>query len=416
MPATKSRRAATRLRRLPGLQVLFALGTCALALASFSYAQTSPQKPFKVGVLGDYTGPLALAGKETADGLKLVLQNARYPNWQVQLVEEDGAGAPAVALSKLRKLVEQDQVSLVVGPTSSPQAAAAKPYINERGIPTIFTNAFAKELTGPKDFSRWVLRTLETSDQDNVTLANWIAKNTPYKRIYVLASNFAPARASADGFMAGFKAAGGTIVGEAYPAFGAPDFGPTLSALDPSKVDAVYAWFTATDGPRFLETYTNYGLKKRLPLIGGVSTFVDESFLDKVGDAALDVITASNYSPVLDTPGNVAFVRAYTDAYKRPINTYAVNAYTAAQLIDAALKQADKGATLAGAELISALKKVAPTIASPTGKISFDEYGQVTTNIYIRKVQREGGQLKNTIIATIPNVSQADTWGYWATK
>jgi len=46
------------------------------------------------------------------------------------------------------------------------------------------------------------------------------------------------------------------------------------------------------------------------------------------------------------------------------------------------------------------------TLAAPRGPVRFDEYGNPIENIYIRKVERVGGRLQNTVIHTIPAVSQ----------
>ena len=47
---------------------------------------------------------------------------------------------------------------------------------------------------------------------------------------------------------------------------------------------------------------------------------------------------------------------------------------------------------------------------APRGPISFDQYGGVIENEYIRRVERVNGELQNTVIATIPSVSQF--WTY----
>ena len=44
------------------------------------------------------------------------------------------------------------------------------------------------------------------------------------------------------------------------------------------------------------------------------------------------------------------------------------------------------------------------------GPVSFDNYGNIVGNVYIRKVEREEGRLVNTVIQTYPNVSQF--WTY----
>jgi branched-chain amino acid transport system substrate-binding protein len=45
------------------------------------------------------------------------------------------------------------------------------------------------------------------------------------------------------------------------------------------------------------------------------------------------------------------------------------------------------------------------------GPVKFDEFGQVVGNVYIRKVEKKGGKLVNTVIKTYPDVSQFWTYG-----
>jgi branched-chain amino acid transport system substrate-binding protein len=47
---------------------------------------------------------------------------------------------------------------------------------------------------------------------------------------------------------------------------------------------------------------------------------------------------------------------------------------------------------------------------TPRGAIKFDQYGNVVGDVFIRKCERKGGQLVNTVIKTYPNVSQF--WTY----
>ena len=47
----------------------------------------------------------------------------------------------------------------------------------------------------------------------------------------------------------------------------------------------------------------------------------------------------------------------------------------------------------------------------PRGPMKLDDYGNPIQNIYIRKVEKKGGELQNTVIQTYPNVSQ-----FWKSK
>ena len=61
-------------------------------------------------------------------------------------------------------------------------------------------------------------------------------------------------------------------------------------------------------------------------------------------------------------------------------------------------------------KFLEALKKVELKNA-PRGPVKLDAYGNPIENIYVRKIQRVGGELQNTVIFTYPNVSQ-----YWKYK
>ena len=82
--------------------------------------------------------------------------------------------------------------------------------------------------------------------------------------------------------------------------------------------------------------------------------------------------------------------------------------YVAAMYLEAAL-EAIKGRFEDKPAFIKALHEVSLE-KSPVGPIRLDEYGKPVLNIYVRKVERKGGQLVNSIVATYPNVTQF--WTY----
>jgi branched-chain amino acid transport system substrate-binding protein len=61
------------------------------------------------------------------------------------------------------------------------------------------------------------------------------------------------------------------------------------------------------------------------------------------------------------------------------------------------------------AAIVDALRHVKLADA-PRGPVELDDYGNPIENVYIRKVERVNGQLQNTVIETMPRVSQF--WKY----
>jgi branched-chain amino acid transport system substrate-binding protein len=130
--------------------------------------------------------------------------------------------------------------------------------------------------------------------------------------------------------------------------------------------------------------------------------------LAQLGDEAIGVISAHHYSAALDTPANRKFRAAYEKAYSRSPSFYSENCYTGARVIEEAVK-AVNGRVEDRAALMAALRRVEITDA-PRGPVKIDAYGNPTQNIYVRKVEKVGGVLQNTVIHTYPAVSQF--WTY----
>jgi branched-chain amino acid transport system substrate-binding protein len=158
---------------------------------------------------------------------------------------------------------------------------------------------------------------------------------------------------------------------------------------------------------RFHKQYQDAGLKARLPLIGGGTTF-DEFVLPSLGDEAVGGMSPLIYSAALDTPVNKKFVAEYRKKYGKVPSYFSETCYTSTRWIAEAAK-AIGGDVENREKFLEALKKVEIPDA-PRGPIKLDAYGNPIQNIYIRKVERKDGELWNTVVHTFPSVSQF--WKY----
>src|SRR3972149_6880757 len=87
------------------------------------------------------------------------------------------------------------------------------------------------------------------------------------------------------GFQKTFEESGGQIIQKLWPPLDTNDFGPYLAQIR-RDADAVFSLMVAAASLRFPKQYENAGLKARLPLIGGGTTF-DEFVLPSLGDEAI---------------------------------------------------------------------------------------------------------------------------------
>jgi len=359
--------------------------------------------PIKVGFMSSLTGPLSPNGKDMLNSFELLLeeQGGKLAGREVKLITEDDAGNPATGLTKLRGMAEGQGIQIFVGPLSAAVGYAIRDYIDSNKVPAIFPIVSGEDITQRKR-TPYIIRTGWSSSQPSHPFGKWVYDNLKYKRIATIAYDFAFGWEVLGGFQRTFEEAGGQVVQKLWPPQGTTDFGPYLAQLK-RDVDAVYAVFSGADALRFTKQYQDVGLKSRLPLIGG-GTLTDEHVLRTMGDEVLGVITALHYSAALNTPANKKFAQAYEAKLKQIPSYYSEGTYVAGLQLKRAL-EAIGGEIENTDKLLAALRKVELT-DSPRGPIRFDEYGNPIQNVYIRKVERVGGRLQNTVIHTIQNVSQ----------
>ena len=397
-------RSVTRRTLLAGGSALAAAGIAGglERLRPLVYAQTGT--PIRIGFIADITGTVAQSGRDMLDGFQLYLaeKGSAMAGRTVQLIVEDAGGVPANALTKARKMVEQDQVHLLTAPLLASEGYAVRDYIVERGVPTVFAVCSADDLTQRKRAPN-IVRTGWSSSQPSHPFGEWVAANLGYKRIAAIGSDYAFGYEVVGGFQRTFEQHGGQIVQKIWAPLGTPDFSPYVTQLR-RDVDAVFAIPVGADAIRFVRAYRQYGLKDKVPLIGG-GLLSDESLLRGMApEDAAGNISPLMWSAALATPSARKFVEAYTAKYQKDPSYYAETNYSGAMWIDTAV-QSIAGKVEDREALLRALRGVQLPNA-PRGPMRLDGDQNVIQNIYVRKVEVQNGHARNAVINTFHNVSQ----------
>jgi len=362
--------------------------------------------PFKIGMLAPLTGPFAQTGKDMVNGAELYLDEIgrQIGGRKIELIVEDDEAQPATALNKSRKLVEQDKVHVLTGGQLASIGYALQPYIDAQKIPATYPVIASDDITQRKP-AKWIVRTGWSTSQPMHPFADWVLKNTKYRKVAAIGMDYAFGYETVGGFQQVFEDGGGQIVQKIWTPLNTNDFAPFLAQIR-RDADAVLALFVGRLALQFTKQYQEAGLKDKLPLLGGGTT-TDESALPQMGDEAIGIITALHYSQALDNPANQKFAKAFETKAGKMASYYSEAAYTNARWIVEAAKLAG-GKVEDRDAMLAALRKVRLT-DSPRGPLSIDDYNSVIQNVYIRKVERKD-RLQNTVIATYPAVTQF--WKY----
>jgi branched-chain amino acid transport system substrate-binding protein len=357
--------------------------------------------PVKIGLLVPYTGVFASNGYDITNGMELYFDEV---GWQaggrkIELIKEDSEMNGQIGLQKVRRLVEGDKIDILAGVVSSTVAYAIRDYVVGNKIPFIISNAGATDLTREKR-SKYIFRASFFNGQFEYPMGTYVYEQMGIKKVVVMAPDYAAGHEKATGFMDGFKAAGGEVIQEIYPPLGTTDFGPYLTQL--KDADAVWAHFSGTDSIRYVKQYSEYRINDRMPLLSS-GDLVDESSLIYQLDSALGIVSSLHYSAALKTPENEEFVKKFMAKYNESPDMFSVQGYDTARVIVEALNKTG-GDTSDTEKLLDSIRSV--KFQSPRGPFRFDPVSQnVIFNTYIRKVEKVDGVLVNSVLYTIPNVS-----------
>src|ERR1041385_4896930 len=200
------------------------LALCGALLAPLSaHAQG---EPMRVGFLSVRTGPLAAGGKQMEQGIQLFLKehDNTIAGRRVELIIADTGGNPAGAKTKTQELVERDKVDVLIGPLAAFEALAIDDYIRETKTPTVSCSAAAEDLTQRKP-NPYFVRSAASSGQPNHALGEYAAKNLGYRRVAIIADDFAYGHETAAAFQRVFEDNGGKVVQRLFTPLNVPDYG-----------------------------------------------------------------------------------------------------------------------------------------------------------------------------------------------
>ena len=371
-----------------------------LLTASPSPGQPGPKPPIRVGVLEPLSGPMAVSGEFARAGREVALDEAGFAvaGRKVALVVEDTAFRPDVANTKVKKLVEQDRVHILLGPHSSAGALAVRDYVVSRGIPWILTVATAPSLTREHG-ARNLFRTAFSAEQFQYPAGAYVRRKLGYRRITVVALDYVGGRAEAGAFIEGFRTAGGEAVHEIWVPLGTSDPAPFIARIRPEATDAVIlAAIWGSDAVRFIKGLDEYGVKSRRPVIATYGAVDDGMMLPSLGRAALGIQSYGPYAPGLDTPENRRFAQLVRERTGKPANLGAYLGYLQGRVAMQALGAVSGEVEETGRYLME-LARV--ELVGPAGPFKFDRNQNATVNVYFQEVNDLNRQLRNVVLDVI---------------
>ena len=366
-------------------------------LAGAAHAQS-----VKIGIILPYTGQFADGAKQMDDAIKLYVQQhgESVAGKKLEFVRKDTGGiAPDVAKRLAQELVVRDRVDILAGFLLTPNAMAAGDVSAEAKKFMVVMNAATSIITTK---SPYMARTSLTTPQLNESLGTWAAKKGGVHKVYTMVSDYGPGHDAEQAFQSAFKAAGGEIVGAVRFPVANPDFAAFVQRAKDQNPEGIFVFVPGGAQPGALgKALAERGMDARKTKIMGQLELAQEDARKAMGDTAIGIITSSHYDPNHNSALNHQFVKAYHALAGRNPNFFAIGGYDGMHLIYEALKKT--GGKTDGEALIDAAKGM--HWESPRGPISIDpETRDIVQTVYIQRVEKVGGELKNVEFDKVENV------------
>lgn len=320
--------------------------------------------PIKVGALQSVTGPLAVYGLTERHAFEIAIDEINKKGGvdgrKVELVFYDPAGDTTKAVDLTRRMLQQDQVDIVVGGgTSSGIALAMKPILRNAGVYFMSTEA-ADPIVAPASDSPMTFAT--TLSTDNVTRAMFDhLKAAGVKKAGILGDSTAYGQAGVTSAQKAAKETGLELVSGTYdPA--ATDLTPDINRLTDAGAQAWINWTSGTSGVVFMKNAATLKLTGKGTVMASF-TYSNPELMTQAGDAAKGVVVAGVKAAVLDglqqDDPQRAPLRGLADELKsrnnEPVTIYASQSYDAMMV---ALKSVEQAGSTEGKAVAKATESM----------------------------------------------------------
>ena len=391
--------------------------TTAPSAAASAAATTCTGKTIKLGGLATLEGPFAVPGQDSFRGIEQALNTlatrADKPGWwlgdcEITLTKEGSDATPAVALEKAKKLIEQDNVDILIGPLSGDEGLAMKDYAKTVPDKTFVNGSSGAQDTTFRDPAPNFYRFSTDGAQWMAGLGNYAFTKKGYKNVALVAEDYSFPYTQVGGFMYEFCAAGGHVVQKNWVPLGTKDYSSVVSNLPTSGIDAIYVALGGSDAINFFTQYSQAGGKAKF--IGGSIT-VDQTVLGTTGafqDQLVGTITASPTSDNATEPAWTEYVKGYhaqfPDGLPYP-GLFALSYYNETVGVLKGLMAVNGDLSDGEKAFMAALSKV--SFDGPTGHIALDQNRQAIGPNYVSEIQKGAdGKLAAVVIAKAENVTQ----------
>jgi len=309
-----------------------------LFILVFGVLPNTAAAQIKIGIAEALTGNASQYGVAIRKGFELaageIASSGGVNGQKLELVIEDEQGKKEEAINVFKKLIFQDKVVLLFGPTLSNSAQASDPVAQAAKVVVFGTSNTADGITS---IGNYVFRNSVTEADILPVTLKVAAQKTGFKKVAVLYGNddiFT--KSSYDNFKKALQDLKiGVTTTETF-AKGDVDFKPQLTKIKGTNPDAIVLSALVAEGAPIMVQSRQLGIT--LPFVGGNGMNSPRIF-ELARDHSDNLWVGSPWSLESSTPENKRFVAAYKKAYGALPDQFAAQAYDAMYIAAEAMRK-----------------------------------------------------------------------------
>jgi branched-chain amino acid transport system substrate-binding protein len=329
---------------------------------------------------------------------------AAFGGHEIELIKRDSKRPGGdIAKNAVQELITRQKVDMLTGFVFSPNAMASAPLITQGKVPMVIMNAGTAWIPS---LSPYIVRVSFTMWHAGYPMGGYAMNKLSCKTAVIGYTNYPPGKDSRNAFATGFEKSGGKVL-EAIPMGGprqVPDFTPFFQRVKNAKPDCFYIFVPAGNhAVAVVKTYANLGMGAAGIKLIGPGDITQDTKLQSMPKEAAGMITVHHYSADYKTPVNMAFVKAWKEAYGADTTPdfMGVAGYDGMAAIAHAITAQDGSISAEGT-----MKALAGwSYNSPRGKITIDpKTRDIIQDSNVHKVVFKDGRLMIEVIDTFPQV------------
>jgi len=317
---------------------------CVLGFVLIIAGNSWSAEPIKIGGLFSVTGPPSFLGEPERNTANMMVDQINRAGGikgrMLKLVIYDTQGDATKAVQAATRLIKDDRVSAIIGPSTTGETMAVIPIVERAGIPLISCAAGIK-ITDP--VKKWVFKTAQNDSLAVERIYDYLKKRN-INKVAILTVSDGFGSSGREQLKLRVKDFGITIVSDEIYGPNDTDMTAQLVKIRGSKAQAIICWGTNPGPAKVARNAKQLGLNMPLYMSHGVSS---KKFIELAGDAAEGImlpsgrVVVAQLLPKSDQQKKslLAYVRDYKKHFKVEGDHFGGHAWDAVMLLKDVLER-----------------------------------------------------------------------------